>query len=76
MPVDVGPVLYSHQMDYAGVLVQPVHDPVGAAAGREVSGQLPPEWSSHPAGGLTQSSVAEFPHSQGDCQRQPLFKGP
>jgi hypothetical protein len=59
-----------------GILVdQPVDDPVGAAARREVADQLAPERLAHTARIPTKGAAAELPDSKGNGERQLLLEG-
>jgi len=58
-----------------GILVdQPVDHPVGAAARREVAGQLAPERLAHTTRILTKGAVAELPDGKGNRERQLLLE--
>lgn len=67
--VDIGTVLDADQVDDARVVVQAVDDPIRAAAGSEVTGELAAEWPSNPSGLLAQRSVTELPDGERHRQR-------
>lgn len=59
-----------------GVVVgEPIDDPVGAAARREVAGQLKPERLSHTTRIHTKGAAAELPDSKGNGERQLPLEG-
>ena len=59
-----------------GILVdQPADNPVGAAARREVAGQLAPKRLARTTRILTKGAATELPDGKGDGERQLVLEG-